>query len=209
MKNKLLFVFCFMITLDNSNGQVIKSDRILNDTSIINSSSFKAYKLFSEKDVKDQLIKVDLSSKIGIYGKLNMLIIMVGEIEINITVDGSHIFKLSKGINDYQKVDYIQYKGNREFIIKNGLQEPFYKLEKVKIKMGTHNLIIDRKKMSCDDTGNNPLTLIDKSNKKIMFKNIKNLIVFEYDIDNDGVKEIYIIDYIICQSKITMYSVAP
>lgn len=58
----------------------------------------------------------------------------------------------------------------------------------------------------CGDTGHNPLKIIRKG-AKLEFPYLRNILMFENDIDNDGNKEIYLFDYACCINELTIYKI--
>ncbi len=58
----------------------------------------------------------------------------------------------------------------------------------------------------CGDTGHNPLKIVRKG-KNLEFPYLRNILMFEYDIDQDGKKEIYLFDYACCENELTIYKI--
>ncbi len=63
-----------------------------------------------------------------------------------------------------------------------------------------YKIIVHREDLNCDDTGNNPLT-IEYKGKKVSISNLKNVQVFEYDVNKNGLNVIYIISFESCEGR--------
>jgi hypothetical protein len=60
--------------------------------------------------------------------------------------------------------------------------------------------------LGCDDTGRNPFKII-QNGKTLSFNIIGNLVFFEFDSDNDGKEELYILNYFICEGRLEIYKI--
>ncbi|NOQ75898.1 MAG: hypothetical protein GQ574_28085 [Crocinitomix sp.] len=89
----------------------------------------------------------------------------------------------------------------------NGEQDIEYVTKKVNHKTSPGMLTVDVQQLSCDDTGSNPITLEHKG-KKLAINHIGNLQFFEYDVDNDKSKELYILSYASCQGYLKIYRIS-
>lgn len=58
----------------------------------------------------------------------------------------------------------------------------------------------------CDDTGNNPITIISKG-KTLKLNFTHNVFIFEYDYNKDGKNELYIFSYRACRSSMRIYKI--
>jgi len=66
--------------------------------------------------------------------------------------------------------------------------------------------IVITRKAGCDDTARSPFTLNYKGNF-IYFKEIGNLNLYEYDANNNGKNELYIMNYYLCGGRIIVYKI--
>ena len=88
----------------------------------------------------------------------------------------------------------------------NGEWDIKYVKEKVMHKTHLGVLTVDVQDSKCDDTGTNPIS-IDYKGQSLTIKNIDNLQFLEYDTDNDGKKELYILTYASCEGFLKIYKV--
>ena len=62
------------------------------------------------------------------------------------------------------------------------------------------------RKRGCMDTGRNPFKIV-RNGKTLSFNDIGNLIFFEFDSDNDGKNELYILTYFSCEGRLEFYKI--
>ena len=62
------------------------------------------------------------------------------------------------------------------------------------------------RKRGCMDTGRNPFKIV-RNGKTLSFNDIGNLIFFEFDGDNDGKNELYILTYFSCEGRLEFYKI--
>lgn len=215
---KYLILSALFFTLFELKAQ-IKPILIENDTSVINKSSFKVYKLFDEKDIKEENKKLKQNVNIGDiawvqpYQNADTLILMSNNCAVKVMPNGTIFYDREyvrsnyKNIKLLTEIKYLEYKIFRKESKYMGVQ-PEYIQKKEKIKVNNYNLIVDIKKpLGCGSCGNNPVTIKDKMGKTLLFKNIQNLTIFECDIDNDKKNEIYVASYDMCEGTLVVYQV--
>ena len=74
----------------------------------------------------------------------------------------------------------------------------------IKSQIGT--IEVSPQELQCDDTGTNPFNIFSEG-KEIIFKQGGNLILFEFDSNNDDKMELYIANYFSCIKRFEMYKV--
>lgn len=181
--------------------------KIIQDTSIINTTDYKVYMLFDSRDtINDFFREPDyLFNKIRICQN-QFLTIHIGPVSFNIQQSGTEI-NMSNDTLCEKEVKIKEFECNR--VVKEnkkGNIEVYYFLEKKYYKSHLGKIEVERKQMGCDDTGNNPIRLIYK-NKYIYFKDIGNLIFFEFDTDNDKTNELFILNYFCCMGRLEIYKI--
>ena len=96
---------------------------------------------------------------------------------------GSFTTNYESFLTDENEVDFIQFERDDKY------------------KSNEFNIVVHRKKAKCQDTGNNPIT-IDFEGHKLELNNLKNVQIFEFDSNNDGKNELYIISYESCDGLV-------
>tara|TARA_Y100001954_G_scaffold179756_1_gene191403 strand:- start:90703 stop:91785 length:1083 start_codon:yes stop_codon:yes gene_type:complete len=163
---------------------------INNDSLIINNTNLKVEELYSNYQSKQRIGFIhsftvlhkdnEISIHISKEGKVGLTyVITKGGIEECygcVNFDSDHIYK-SYDYGAYVEGDSVQ-----------------------NIQHTEYQIIVKQKGMNCLDTGNNPVTI--KSIKgDIDFKELRNVIIFNYDSDDDNFNETYIISYESCDGK--------
>jgi hypothetical protein len=207
---KLLHFFILLPLLSfgqtGTNARFFSQSLVHNDTSIINNTDLKIYRLFDTRDSThagksyypfDGGVKTCNDNGVTIhYGPTNFIIKSNG-IEVTATRDTI----CSKGITEYR------FGGSRRIKqLKDGSVDAYYDLEKKYIKTQIGKIEVSPQQFHCDDTGNNPFR-IERNGKSIYFKDGGNLLFFEYDSDNDGKKELFILNYHSCMAHIELYKI--
>ena len=210
--NKYLILSILVLGIVELKAQ-LKPILVEKDTSIINKSSFKVYKIFDEKNLRDYQIHNLVVKNIYAYQKADTLILTADNVEIKITANSAFFSKIEDKRAYYKKNDtlrkpkIISYKTLKQNF-HSFPSPPYYIEKKEQIKVNNYNLIIDRKKPpGCGVAGNNPFTIKDKQGKILSFRSIQNLSIFEFDIDKDKKNEIYIASYHACDSEIVVYQI--
>ncbi|MBI4946415.1 MAG: toxin-antitoxin system YwqK family antitoxin [Bacteroidetes bacterium] len=180
---------------------------VVNDTSILNNSDLKLYLLLDTRNSKKDLLKLGEYLFYGIQVCDNgNLTIHVGLFHFVIYPTGLEVHETSDTICK-KKIIAHEFSTNRNVKkLKNGEYDISYVLEKKYFTTQVGKVEIERKQMSCDDTGYNPIR-ITNNNKSIYFKDIGNIIFFEYDSDKDGEKELYILNYFSCTGHLEIYKI--
>lgn len=187
--------------------RLIKPILVLNDTSIINNTDVKVYLLFDSYDSLNRHIRFgeNLDGYIPVC-KNDFLTIHIGSINFTITSSGIRVCEQIDTICN-QKINVTGYTTNRKVKeLKNGDFDITYEIEKKYYKSRFGKLQVDRKLMRCDDTGRNPVTIF-RNGKTLVFKDIGNLLFFEFDNDNDGKNELYLLNYFVCQEHLLIYKI--
>lgn len=196
----------------SKNGKVLlprllEPTLIKNDTTISNNTILKIYRLFDTRDS----INDYLQSHHFLWSPFRVC--LNEELTVHI---GYTIFAInSNGVSISEKIDTLckkNYPHNgfstnmKVKELKNGEVDISYILEKKQFNSQFGKIEVERKQMQCDDTGHNPLKII-YNNKTIYFKNIGNLLFFEYDSDNDNKKELYVFNYFTCAGQFEIFKI--
>jgi antitoxin component YwqK of YwqJK toxin-antitoxin module len=198
---------CFSLEGDTLLPRHLKPKLISNDTSIINNTDLKVYMLFDPYDSLNNIIDFgpSLFDNIPVC-KNDFLTIHIGTINFLIKQTGLWVYEqIDTTCNINIKVN--GYTTNRkEKELKNGDYDISYELEKKYFKSRLGKIEVERKQMQCDDTGRNPMK-ITKAGKTLLFKDIGNLLFFEFDSDNDWKNELYLLNYFSCEGHLEIYKI--
>lgn len=178
------------------------------DTCVINQTDL-VVKILYETDRSNRKVQFGEylfgDATVGIYNQ--DLIVKFGMIIFTIKPNGIKLQQTNE-INCDKEISYSKYGINRVTKeLPNGEWDMYYVNEKVKHKTSFGNLTVDVQNLSCDDTGRNPITL-DYKGKILAINHIDNLQFFEYDIDKNGSKEIYLLSYASCQGYLKIYKIS-
>ncbi len=199
--------FCFSPRGDTLLPRKIKQKPVVDDTSIINNTTLKVYCLFNSNDSLNQ--PIDLGALMFTYiaiCKNDFVTSHIGTINFLILPDGLKVYEQFDTVCR-EPVKLNGYTTNRKVKeLKNGDYEIGYELEKKYFKSRFGKIEVERKEMQCDDTGRNPLT-ITNDHKTLLFKNIGNLLFFEFDSDRDSKKELYVFNYFSCEQHLEIYKI--
>jgi hypothetical protein len=177
------------------------------DSSIINNTDLKVYLLF------EQSSRIFNTNYLGPY--LFYEILICKNDFLTIRIGFTNFLLKSTGLLVFQKIDSScnQRMGANNFTTnlrviekKNGTIDISYVLEKKYFNARLGKIEVNREQMRCDDTGNNPVTII-RNGKKLIFKDIGNVLFFEYDIDNDNKTELYLVNYYCCLGRLEIYKI--
>ncbi|MES2560825.1 MAG: toxin-antitoxin system YwqK family antitoxin [Bacteroidota bacterium] len=180
---------------------------VLEDTSIINQTTLKVYLLFNSFDSLNKPIDFGphLFHPIPVC-KNEQVVIHIGPINFLLTQNGFRVYEQFDP-SCLQKIKTNGYTTNRDTReLPNGNYDVRYALETKLFKSRLGKIAVERKQMQCDDTGNNPLT-ITRDNKTLLFKDIGNVLFFEFDSDNDTQNELYVLNYFSCEKQLKIYKV--
>jgi len=196
----------------NENGKILiptylKAQEITSDTSIINLTDLKVYLLFDQYDKKNKV--VNFGEDLFRGGKIctgKELTIQIGAINFLIKENGLEIHETIERRCD-KELESIKYGINRVVKeLENGEWDVKYVYDTIDHKSSLGKIEVIRKKLKCVDTGRNPLK-IHRNGKTLEFKDIDNLQFFEYDLDNDGNKGLYVLTYQSCNGLLKIYEV--
>jgi len=200
--------FFFSIHGDTLFPRQIKPKLIANDTSIINNTDLKVYLLFDSHDSLNRPIQFGPSLFGGYIPvcKNELLTVHIGAINFLFKPTGLWVYE-QIDTTCYQKIKVNGYTTNRKVKeLKNGEYDISYELEMKNFKSRLGKIQVERKQMQCDDTGRNPVT-ITRNREQLIFKDIGNLIFFEFDTDSDGRNELYLLNYFSCQGQLEIYRI--
>ena len=198
----------FSIEGDTLLPRQIKPKLVVNDTSIINNTDLKVYLLFDPFDSLNRPIEFGPSLFGGYIPvcKNEFLTVHIGAINFLFKPGGLWAYE-QIDTNCNQKIKLNGYTTNRKVKeLKNGDYDISYELEKKYFNSRLGKIEVERKQMQCDDTGKNPVT-ITRNGKKLVFKDIGNLLFFEFDSDNDGKNELYLFNYFSCEGRLYIYKI--
>jgi hypothetical protein len=203
----LLLLSLFSFRQMDNNIPFFRQSLVLNDTSISNNTDLKIYCLFDNRDSANHVIKschnferevrvCDNGNLVIHYGPTDFIVQPTG-VEVQTkgdTICGreiiSHCFETHRVVKD----------------LKNGSVDIYYDTKKRHFKTQVGQIEVAPTQFGCDDTGQNPMK-ISRNGKTILFKDIGNLIFFEHDIDKDGKKELYVLDYFSCMGDLKIYKI--
>lgn len=169
---------------------------VKNDTSISNNSNLNLYTIFDSRDSTNEILHLEtyLSDSIKICDNGN-LTIRIGAILLTIksSVLGVHI--------NFDNACKENVAAQRFSInpVTEKVKTGYFKIQLGKIE-------VEHKQGLCSTTGHNPLK-ISNAEETIYFKNTNNLIFFEYDVDKGGNKELFILNYSLCDKVLKIYKV--
>jgi len=199
--------FLFSIKGDTLLPRQINPKLVVNDISITNNTDLKVYLLFDPYDSLNR--PIDFGPYLFDYipvCKNDYLTIHIGTINFLIKPTGLWVYEQMDTICN-QKIKVNGFTTNRKVKeLKNGDYDISYELEKKYFNSRLGKIEVERKQMQCDDTGKNPVT-ISRNGRKLVFKDIGNLLFFEFDSDNDGKNELYLLNYFSCEGRLEIYKI--
>ncbi len=212
MKTKLtLCLFFPLLSLGQTkfNPRFIKQSLIQNDTSIINNTDLKIYRLFDTRDSASGIRYFNYPLEMGTHicnNNNNNLTVNTGGVLFTIQREGLHI-EQKKDTICKKEIKSTCFKTHRitttlksgDFYISYDTTKKYFATQIGKMKISPTSL-------GCDDTGRNPFK-ITRNGKSIYFKDIGNLTFFEYDIEKDGMKELYILNSFSCRGRLEIYKI--
>ena len=184
------------------NDTLITNDE--NDTLIINNTDLKVYLLFDSKDSLNRFFCHGWASVYSIC--LNdYLTICTEYVNFKVTPISIKIYdQIDTICNNKLKVNWFgtNMRGKE---LKNGDYKSIYEFGEKRFKSRFGKIIVNRQQ-GCMDTGRNPIKIVRKG-KILLFNEIGNLIFFEFDGDNDGKKELYLLNYFSCGGRLEFYKI--
>ena len=175
------------------------------DTLIMNNTDLKVYLLL---DLEDSIVKL-IGKRFRIEGIYSIcqndyLTITTGDINIKVTPTGTIIYEQFDTICNKKIADKFGTNVKVK-VLKDGDYEVIPEYGKKRFKSRLGKIEVDRQS-GCIDTGRNPIK-ITRNSKTLLFNDIGNLVFFEFDSDNDGKKELYILTYFTCMGRLEFYKV--
>lgn len=189
----------------NHETRFVPQREVKSDTSVINETSLRVYKLYDSRDSGYPRHRPEYLHSIRVCNNGGIRIhagIMLFDITPGGVVVQQHPDTICGGrMNVHSCTTNRIVKEN-----KDGEIEISYLLRKNKFPAQAGTVEIEQKQMRCDDTGYNPVK-ITRDGKSIYFKDAGNVILFEYDVDGNGTKEIYLINYFSCMGWLQIYKI--
>ncbi|KOY86640.1 hypothetical protein AD998_11250 [bacterium 336/3] len=181
-----------------------------NDTSIINKSKWKVYNVFDSKKCKLEgfQIKGDQICNPKVYVNKDSSITLVSQLwNFVIKTDNVYIYQHLPRSFYKKETSAREFRVNREGVPDGqGGIKFIYDPDIMNFNSTFGKIQVYRTHFGCDDTGRNPLKIVNEKSS-LYFKNIGNLLFFEYDLDNNKQKELYVINFHCCTQRIKIYRV--
>jgi len=202
MKQKLIILFLIfalpILTFGQANDTLLQPKLIVNDTTIINNTDLKVYLLFNIADYQryqevNGILLTEYFEGVRICQD-DFLTIGYSFTSLKITPEGLYKCKNVDETCNRPKIKIHGFGSN--FATKTGKKSFKSRFGKIEVNRQT----------GCMDTGRNPVTILHNK-KTLQFKNIGNLVFFEFDGDNDGKTELYIVNYFICDEHLEIYKI--
>lgn len=191
--------YYFSINGDTLLPRLITPKFVSNDTSIINNTDLKVYLLFDSDSYESDTVDY-FNRPIGFHF-LDYIRICQNDF-LTISAEATN-FKINPaGLYVYQQIDTVC---DRKIKL-NGFASNFGVKEKKEHFKSRFGKIEVNRQQGCMDTGRNPITIL-QNEKTLLFKDIGNLIFFEFDGDNDGKNELYILNYFTCGGRLKIYRI--
>ncbi len=178
------------------------------DTNVINSSNLNIYVMFDQPKRGQRVLRFGGHLFRGATVCLNgsNIVLKYGNEYVVLKENGVEL-KTSSTLSCSTELTTTKFGINREAKeLPNGEWDIKYIEKDVDHKTSLGKLVIHIKQLKCDDTGTNPVTL-KRQEGNLEILNIDNLQFFEYDINNDGKNELYILSYASCQGYLKIYKI--
>lgn len=195
----------------NENGEQILPAFIKQsfaDSNVINSSNLNIYLMFEQPSMEQRVLSFleHLFGGATVCLDGNTLVLKYGNEHLVLHENGVEL-KTSSTLTCSTELTTTKFGTNREVKELPNKEWDITYLEKdVAHKTSLGELIVHVKQLKCDDTGTNPVSLKRKEgNLEIL--DIDNLQFFEYDLNNDGQNELYILSYASCQGYLKIYKI--
>ena len=177
------------------------------DTSVVNETGLNV-KVLYETNKKNR--KLSFGKDLFIGAKVcednGDLILKYGSAIIAIKANGVELHQTNE-ILCRNEITTTKYGINR--LVKelpSGEWDIKYVEEKIEHKTSYGNLTVDVQNAKCDDTGTNPIT-INHNGQILSINSIDNLQFFEFDVDENGINELYILSYASCSGYLKVYKI--
>lgn len=179
------------------------------DTNVKNNSKLKVYLMFEQTNEREKRVLrlgENLFDGATVYTNGNHVVLKYGYEYVIIKEDGVELIN-SSDMTYSNRLTSINYGTNREVNeLTNGEWDFKYIEKDVDHEVSLGELVVHIEWLKCDDTGSNPIT-IERPEGNLEILNIDNLQFFEYDIDNDGKNELYILSYASCEGYLKIYKI--
>ena len=205
-----LLLFLFLVFPLLSIAQIgLKEQRLCESDSIIeNTSDLRLYSLFNSNDSinKDFRFTEPLDGNVTICGNQHNVKINAGGMSFQLKPNG--VFIDTQKNNSCKKgIDFYSIRGSQRIKeLDSGDVEITFDLDKKFMQCEIGMVEISPQELQCDDTGSNPFRIISNE-QSIVFQQGGNLILFEYDSNQDQKKELYIVNYFSCMKRFEIYKV--
>lgn len=178
------------------------------DTNVINSSNLNIYVMFEQPKREQRILRLGEHLFRGATVCLNgSNIVLKYSNEYVVLKENGVELKTSSTLTCSTELTTTKFGINREVKeLPNGEWDINYIEKDVDHKTSLGELVVHIKQLKCDDTGTNPVTL-KRQEGNLEILNIDNLQFFEYDLNNDGQNELYILSYASCQGYLKIYKI--
>jgi len=202
------FIFLLLPLISTAQFGLKEQRFYVSDSLITNNTQLHLYSLFNSSDSVNKIVRFTepLDGNVKVCGTKKMAIIYAGGISFQLQANGIFIDSLKcnkckNGINSYF------FGGSKRIKELNGGEvEITFDLDVKHIKSQIGTIEVSPQELQCDDTGTNPFNIFSEG-KEIIFKQGGNLILFEFDSNNDDKMELYIANYFSCIKRFEMYKV--
>lgn len=179
---------------------------------LINRSEHKAELIFDNQAPEGIMFRTELFRNWQIYKSENSLILRFPikdkpTNEIHLFYDSVSVKKgiFSESFRDTLKA--IQYRTNTLYIENDsGYMDVVYVHDTTDYFFENARIQVIQQGARCTDSGINSIK-VNYKDHYIFFKYLNNIKLFEYDLNNDGKFEIYIINFSCCDSKLKIYRI--
>ncbi len=190
-----------------ASSQVSKFQNII-DSSIVNKTSLDVSLIFEQPAFNERIIHLgeSLFDKAQICVDLKSIVLKYGYSLIVLNEDNIEL-KARSNFDCISELTSINYTTNREY---EELSDGEFKIKYIKKDVSHQTslgeLIVHIKQQKCDDTGTNPITL-KRNEGNLVISNIDNIQFFEFDINQDGKNELYILSYASCEGYLKIIKI--
>lgn len=178
------------------------------DTNVKNNSNLDVYLMFEQAKREERVLKFGehLFDGATVYSDGGNVVLKYGYEYVIIKEDGVELIT-SSDMTYSNRLTTIKYGTNREVKeLPNGEWDFKYIEKDVDHEVSLGELVVHIEWLKCDDTGSNPIT-IERPEGNLEILNVDNLQFFEYDINNDGKDELYILSYASCEGYLKIYKI--
>jgi hypothetical protein len=190
-----------------ASSQVSKFQNII-DSNIVNNTNLDVSLIFEQPTFDERIIHLgeSLFDKAQICVDSKSIVLKYGYSLIVVHEDNIELIARSN-FDCISELTSINYTTNREY---EELPDGEFKIKYIKKEVNHQTslgeLTVHIKQLKCDDTGMNPITL-KRDEGDLVISNIDNIQFFEYDINQDGKNELYILSYASCEGYLKIYKI--